>query len=155
MKITKNFTIIPNELLENSQISLQARHLYCVLLRYAGQDEWCFPSQQTLASNLGYCTRHIRNLLNDLIEAGLLVKKRRGFNRSNNYKVTKSFTLDRNSSSPQLRSEFPLHNENTVPPKNTYLKGKGKKSIKGMQNLRNTVNQIRPEITFYKDNSTV
>jgi len=144
MKIKKNFTIIPNELLKPSQLSNMARLLFCVLLRYCGQDDWCFPSQEKLASDLGVSSRHIRTILDELIASGVILKKRRGFNRSNNYKVAKQFVIERNSSSYQLGSKFPLHDGNTVPPKSTYIKGKGKRSKKGLESLRKIVeSQIR------------
>lgn len=139
MRIMRNYTIIPNEILGASQLSVQARYLLCVLLKYCGQDEWCFPSQETLAKEVGCSARYIRRLLEELLHAGVIVKTRRGFNRSNTYRVAKSFVVDRNGSSCQLGSKFPLHQGNTVPTKSTYLKGKDKRSLKGLENLRKTL----------------
>lgn len=139
----KNFTIIPNELLGESQLSIPSRYLYCVLLKYCGQDEWCFPSQNTLAKNLNCSERHIRNLIEELEGNELLYKVRRGFNRSNNYKPAKSLTYYRqsngNSNSSHLGSMLPLHTGNEVPPKNTYLKAKAKRSVKGLEKLRESM----------------
>lgn len=153
----RNFTIIPNQIFEQSQLTVQARFLYCVLLKFCGKDEWCFPGQITLGKILGYTDKHIRTLLNELIEVRLISKKRRGWNRSNTYHVVKLLDTDRipssdtnrkstsislqNSNSPQSGNKVPIHNETAVPPNNTYLKGKGKRSLKGMEKCRRVLEE--------------
>lgn len=148
----KNFTIIPNQTFEQSQLSVPARYLYCVLLKFCGRDEFCFPGQITLGKILGYSDKHIRTLLGELIEARLVSKKRRGWNRSNTYYVVKLLDTDRiptsdtdkksistpiqTSNTPHLGSTVPIHNETPVPSINTYLKGKDKNSVKGFESLR-------------------
>lgn len=122
-----------------SQLTIEARYLYCLLLKYCGKDERCFPSQSTLAKDTGFTPRHIRNLLNQLINTGIIVKKRSGWNRANTYTVSKSLKIDRNGTSYHLGSMFPLQQGTVVPPKSTYLKGKGKRSNKGLEHLRETV----------------
>lgn len=127
-------------MLIESQLSIPARYLYCVLLRYCGKNEWCYPSQKTLGIDLGCSARHVRDLIKELEKQGLIFKKRKGYNRANNYKVAKSLTSDRKSgslsignsnsslvkqsSSPQLGSTFPIHEGTIVPPNSTYLLGK-------------------------------
>jgi len=128
----KGYTKIPNNMLIESQLSIPARYLYCVLVRYTGKNEWCYPSQKTLAKDLGCSDRHIRDLIKELENQGLVLKKRKGYNRANNYKVAKSLTSDGKSgsssdkvvTSPQLGSTFPLHQGTTTPPNSTYLIGK-------------------------------
>src|SRR3989344_8599830 len=95
----KSYTKIPNEILGPSQIGIVTRYLYCVLLKYCGRDEWCFPSQNRLAKDLNCSERHIRNLLEELEENNFLFKSRRGFNRSNTYKLSRSLILDRQPTS--------------------------------------------------------
>ena len=140
----KNFTIVPNQVFEQSQLSVQSRYLYCVLLKYCGKNDWCFPSQATLGTVLGYTSKHIRTLLKELVRAELISKERRGWNRSNTYYVVKLLDTDRIPSSPHLGSGVPVHNETTVPPKSTYLKTKdnNKRSIKGRENCRRTLEEI-------------
>lgn len=70
-----------------------------------------------------------------LIDAGLVSKVRRGWNRSNTYTVSKSLLLERNGSSYHIRSKFPLQHGTTVPTINTYLQGKGKRSLKGLERM--------------------
>lgn len=131
----KNFTIISNPILQESQLSISARYLYCVLRKYCGQDEDCFPSQATLALQLGVVTRTIRKLLKELISADLVVKHRSGFNKSNTYTVAKELRADRNHNSYHIGPLFPLHEGNHMPDKSTYIKAKGKRSLIGMKKL--------------------
>lgn len=135
----KNFTIIRNELFGPSQLSIGARYLHCLLLKYCGKDDYCYPSQITLAKDMDISDRQIRNLLKELIQYGLVFKERRGWNRSNTYKVAKAFILDRTKDSFHLGSLFPLHQGDEVPPKSTYLKAKGKRSIKSLEHIRETL----------------
>lgn len=125
----KNFTQIPNEILDESHLSIQARYLLCVLLRYCGQDDYCYPSQRTLARVLGCTDRHIRNLLKELLKSKLIISKRKGFNKPNTYTVSKTFerkcisslkSKDRKSSSYHLGSRIPLNQGNNLPDNNTY-----------------------------------
>jgi hypothetical protein len=148
----KNYTKIPNELMSQSQLSIQARYLLCVLLKYCGKDEWCFPSQARLAEDLGYkSSRYIRSVLGQLQRAGLVYKKRRGFNKSNTYRVAKVFTIERSpasypqgqSASCHLSSDIPLHQGSVIPPKSTYLKGKGKTSFVGLEKMRKDLVEMR------------
>lgn len=133
----KNFTIVPNEVLGPSQLSLSARCLFIDLVRYCGQKDFCFPSQRTLASDLCISMRHIRNLLKELESEGLIMSIRSGYNKSNTYKVAREvfITKDRNSGSYQMRSVIPLHRGNCVPHNITYPKTRDKSSERNMQRL--------------------
>lgn len=137
----KNFTVIPNEILGPSQLSIPARFLLLVLLRHSGQDDHCYPSQRTLAESLNCSIRHIRNLLNELSEAKLILPTRSGYNRPNTYKVAKQFVVknDRNSTSRHLGSRIPLHQGTALPPKSTYTKVKGKSRDRNMQQLKDVL----------------
>jgi len=137
----KNFTIIPNELLSKSQLSLKARHLLCVLLKYCGNDEHCYPSQETLGVNLNCSARHIRNLLKELKDSKLIHKTRSGFNKSNTYQVAKSFITNRNSGSTHIGSKFPLHQGSSVPANITYRKAKEN------TNMLKALDKARKELT--------
>jgi len=137
----KNFTLIPNEILGSSQLSIQARYLHLVLMKHCGQAEHCYPSQRTLAEALGCSSRHIRNLLQELIVAGLVSITRSGYNRPNTYKVAKQFIVknDRNSSSYHLGSLVPIYQGTVLPPKNTYTKVKGKSRDRNMQQIKDVL----------------
>jgi len=142
-KNRRDFTIIPNALLRNSQLSIQERYLYCILLRYCGQDEHCFPSQETLGIEVGLSARQVRTILKKLEGEGLITITRSGFNRSNTYYVSQDLETDRKGVSPHIRNIFPLQGGSPLPTTNTYLKGKDKNSIKGFESLRETVTRIK------------
>jgi len=134
----KNYTKIPNEIFEKSQLSISARYLYCLLLKFCGKKEWCYPSQKTLGKVAGKSEKRIRAYLEELKEAGLILVRRTGFNKPNTYKVSKSPEIveDRTKMTPQIGSKFPLHMGQKVPPKSTYIKEKDKTtSKKGMEQI--------------------
>jgi len=119
-------------MLENSQLSLPARYLYCVLLKYCRQNDTCFPGQERLANILGRTERHVRTLLNELEKSELIYWTRTGFNRPNTYTLAKS--LERKPISAHLGSVFPLHRGNDVPNKNTYPRIKANKGNEIVRN---------------------
>ena len=129
----KNFTIVPNEMLYQSQLSIPARYLYCVLLMRCGKNDYCYPSQTNLATNLGITDRHVRTLLNELISGGLVKRERSGFNKANHYTVAKTLIVQRNGTSYQLGSAFPFHQGTTAPTNITYRKGKANKDMEKMR----------------------
>lgn len=131
----KNFTMIDNNIFLESQLTYQARFLYCILLKYAGKKDYCYPSQSTLAQNMGLSDRHIRNLIDELIKAGILSKKRTGFNKPNTYFVTKELERERNGSSYQVGSKVPGNEGMELPSKNTYIKRKDKNDANGIESV--------------------
>lgn len=156
----KGYTKIPNDILAESQLAIPARYLLCVLLRHCGKDDWCFPSQTTLAQELGYKSpRRIRSILGELIRASLVYKKRSGFNKPNTYHVAKSYTTERittsfpdgNCASHHLRSNIPLHGGNTIPPNSTYVKGKGKTNYIGFEKMKKALTEkgVLPPTSVY------
>ncbi|MBI5356677.1 helix-turn-helix domain-containing protein [Candidatus Collierbacteria bacterium] len=112
----------------------------CVLLKHCRQDEYCYPGQRTIADTLGYSPRYIRNLVSELESQHLVSKKRRGFNKTNTYRVIKDLTLDGNSTSPHLRTKYPLNQGNQFPTNINYRIGKS--NIKGMKSLREALIKI-------------
>ncbi len=72
------FTQIPNTVLKNNSLSMQARLLYGILLSYAWEKNECFPGEKALAEICGVSERHIRTLLNELKKRGFIeIKDRR------------------------------------------------------------------------------
>jgi DNA-binding Lrp family transcriptional regulator len=135
--------MVPNELIEPNQLTLQQKMVFIVLLRYASQDESCFPSQTTIAKSIGCSPRYVRTILGKLEAQGLIYSKRLDYNRTNTYQISKHLIVDdRNSSSPHLRSIVPLQNGTTVPPTYTHRNKKDKRSDKGFQLLKETVREM-------------
>jgi len=145
----RNYTKIPNEIFEPSQLSIKSRYLYCVLLKFCGKDDHCFPGQKRLAEILKCSERYIRDLIDELEKSEILVKRRSGWNRTNTYTLTKDLTSNRkpssaplrNSISPQLGPVIPIHQGTPLPPKSTYLKGKDKRSLKGLEKMRRVLEE--------------
>lgn len=135
----KNFTQVPNEILSKSQLSIQSRYLLCVLLKYCGSKNYCFPSQKTLAFQCNCSTRYIRKLLSELDKNKIIFWERKGFNRSNTYFVSK---LYRNNSSFQLGTPEPFHKGSAVPANNTNELDKFNSS-QGFESLKETVKRLK------------
>ena len=82
-----DFTMIPNEIISNKNISQGAFKLYCILNNYCyGNKDTCFPSQRTLADQMKKCMRTIQRYIKELIENGIIIIKRRG-SISNLYQI--------------------------------------------------------------------
>ena len=81
------FTQVPNFILTNKELSVGAKLAYAMLLKYAWQDDYCFPGQLTLASDMGAGERSVRTYLNELEAAGFLEVKQQGLGRTNLYRL--------------------------------------------------------------------
>lgn len=135
----KNFTIIPNELLNSSQLTIMERYLYCVLLKLCGNKDYCFPSQKTIATTMGKSPRYVWTLLDKLEKKGFIKRTRRGWNRSNTYEVAKKLLTNSHHSANQISNMFPFHHSNVVPANNTYVNKQAKRSVKGFISFRDSL----------------
>ena len=81
-----NFTMIENDIMDK-HISDGAFRLYSILKSYCfGNKTTCFPSQETLGKRMRKSVRTIQRYLNELIDASLIKKTRRG-SISNEYEL--------------------------------------------------------------------
>jgi hypothetical protein len=81
------FTQVPNFILTNPKLSVGAKLAYAMLLKYAWQDEACFPGQAKLAEDMGSGERSVRTYLKELETAELLEIKQRGLGKTNLYRL--------------------------------------------------------------------
>ncbi len=81
------FTQVPNFVLTKKAISVGAKLSYAMLLKYAWNNEACFPGQATLADDMGAAERSIRTYLKELEAAGLLEIVQRGLGKTNLYRL--------------------------------------------------------------------
>lgn len=81
------FTQVPNVILINKDLSVGAKLSYAMLLKYAWQDDYCFPGQAKLAEDIGAGERSVRTYLNELEAAGFLEVKQQGLGRTNLYRL--------------------------------------------------------------------
>ena len=70
-----------------SRLSVGAKLAYAMLLKYAWQDDACFPGQVTLAKHMGAAERSVRTYLKELETAALLEIEQRGLGKTNLYKL--------------------------------------------------------------------
>jgi hypothetical protein len=90
------FTQVPNFVLTKKEISVGAKLAYAMLLKYAWNNDACFPGQVKLAEDMGAGERSVRTYLKELEAAGLLEIKQRGLGKTNLYKLY--LTVKKNSS---------------------------------------------------------
>lgn len=81
------FTQVPNFILTKKEISVGAKLAYAMLLKYAWQDDACFPGQVKLADDMGATDRSVRTYLKELESAELLEITQRGLGKTNLYRL--------------------------------------------------------------------
>lgn len=81
------FTMVPNFILTNKALSVGAKLLYAMILKYDWTNEGCFPGQQRLADDMGVGERSVRTYQKELEEAGFLEVTQRGLGKTNFYRL--------------------------------------------------------------------
>jgi hypothetical protein len=81
------FTQVPNFILTKKELSVGAKLAYAMLLKYAWQDDACYPGQVTLAKDMGAAERSVRTYLKELETAALLEIEQRGLGKTNLYRL--------------------------------------------------------------------
>ena len=81
------FTQVPNFILTMKDLSVGAKLAYAMLLKYAWNNDACFPGQVKLAEDMGAGERSVRTYLQDLERAGLLEIVQRGLGKTNLYRL--------------------------------------------------------------------
>ena len=88
--IKKNFTIIPNDIIRNKNISDRARFIFCYMASMP--DDWKFY-QGAMAKELGYTKDTLRKYIEELLETGYLYREqRREEGKFDSYDYTLNFT---------------------------------------------------------------
>jgi biotin operon repressor len=81
------FTQVPNFILENPEISLGAKVVYSMFLRYAWNNDSCFPGQETLGNAIGMSRSRVTEFVTELENSGLITIQRRGQGKTNIYTI--------------------------------------------------------------------
>jgi len=81
------FTQVPNFILTKKELSVGAKLAYAMLLKYAWDNNACFPGQVKLAEDMGAGERSVRTYLKELESAGLLEITQRGLGKTNLYRL--------------------------------------------------------------------
>lgn len=84
----RGFTQVSNHVLESSKISPGAKLTYAMLLKYAWQNNYCFPGQERLAKDMGSGTRSIVRYVQELENRGFVKIIRRGQGKPNIYELS-------------------------------------------------------------------
>jgi hypothetical protein len=83
----KGFTMVPNHVLVSDKISPGAKLAYAMLLKYAWQNDYCFPGQVRLAKDMGVTDRSVRTYLQELEKASFVAIKQQGLGKPNLYEL--------------------------------------------------------------------
>ncbi|MCK5123515.1 MAG: helix-turn-helix domain-containing protein [Candidatus Pacebacteria bacterium] len=88
----KGFTQVPNHILESEKISPGAKLTYTMLLKYAWQNDFCFPGQDRLGKDMGVSRRSVNTYIQELEKKKFITIKRQGQGKPNIY--TLKLTVD-------------------------------------------------------------
>jgi biotin operon repressor len=91
----QGFTQVPNHLLEDSRISPGAKLTFAELLKYAWQNDYCFPGQERLAADMGVTRQSANSYIQELQRNDYLKLKRRGQGKTNLYELNLTATKKR------------------------------------------------------------
>lgn len=83
----RGFTQVPNHVLVSEKISPGAKLAYAMLLKYAWQNDYCFPGQQRLAKDMGVTDRSVRTYLGELEDKRFITIRQRGQGKPNLYEL--------------------------------------------------------------------
>ena len=81
------FTQVPNFILTNKELSVGAKLSYAMLLKYAWDNDACFPGQAKLAEDMGGGERSVRRYLEELEKTGFMEITQRGLGKTNLYRL--------------------------------------------------------------------
>ena len=82
---TRGFTQVPNYVLESPKLSAGAKLTYAMLLKYAWENDYCFPGQDRLATDMGVSRQTANKYIQELQNKDYVKIKRQGQGRPNVY----------------------------------------------------------------------
>lgn len=89
----KGYTQVPNHVLESNRLSPGAKLTYAMLLKYAWQNDFCFPGQDRLAKEMGVTRQSANTYIKELERKDFISIKRKGQGKPNIY--TLKLTVDK------------------------------------------------------------
>ena len=81
------FTQVPNFILRNPDLSIGAKTVFSLLLSYAWHNDYCFPGQDKLATDIGMSRPSVNAFIKELETCELLTIDRRGLGKTNFYTI--------------------------------------------------------------------
>ena len=91
----RGFTQVPNHILESDKISPGAKLTYAMLLKYAWQNDFCFPGQDRLSKDMGVSLRSTNSYIQELEKKDFVNIKRQGQGKPNLYELILTRTKNR------------------------------------------------------------
>ena len=82
---TGGFTQVPNVIQNDPNLELGEKAVYAQFLQYAWHHDYCFPSQDRIANNLGVSRTLVTKFVAGLAKKGFLTIERRGQGKTNYY----------------------------------------------------------------------
>ena len=92
---SKGYTQVPNHVLESDKISPGAKLTYAMLLKYAWQNDFCFPGQERLGKDMGSGKRSVVRYIAELEKHSFITIRRRGQGKTNIYEVNCKPNVDK------------------------------------------------------------
>jgi hypothetical protein len=83
----KGYTQVPNHVLVSDRLSPGAKLTYAMLLKYAWQNEYCFPGQERLAKDMGVTRQSANTYVQELQRQKFITIKRRGQGKTQLYEL--------------------------------------------------------------------
>jgi len=77
MSYTKKFGIVSQDVLQDPELSIQAKGLYSFLCTYADKNRECFPSRNTMADHCNISVRYTGILIKELKEKKYIIRRGR------------------------------------------------------------------------------
>ncbi len=83
----QGFTQLPNFILRDPKLTAGAKVVYAMFISYGWHNNFCFPGQEKLATDMGVTRPRVTQLIGELERAGLITIQRRGQGKTNIYVV--------------------------------------------------------------------
>jgi biotin operon repressor len=91
----KGYTSVPNHVLVSGRLSPGAKLTYAMLLKYAWQNDCCFPGQERLAQDMGVTRQSANTYVQELQREQFINIQRRGQGKTNLYELNLLATRQR------------------------------------------------------------
>ena len=87
--------MVPNHVLVSERLSPGAKLTYAMLLKYAWQNDFCFPGQERLAGDMGVTRQSANTYIQELQRGQYISITRRGQGKTNLYELNLTATRQR------------------------------------------------------------
>jgi hypothetical protein len=133
----KGFVQIPKAILVHQHLSYGAKVAYGILLGYAWQEEFCFPAQHALATDLACSVRQARRLLDELKQGNFISWRQQGLNKPNIYYILPLPTAPVRENVAQNKDGTNLSHQ-----ERTYVAGQDRTNLSAKEYSRNNIQTV-------------